>query len=148
MAGGPLADVDDHEFGGLDGGYADDDVQPPVIEIVLCHGGLIAAYKESLFRRGAMEHAGAPFSGEEICDGSADACPKSLAIGLEDCPLGAFVEGVFQGGQIAADVDFVDLRGGTPGWVRNISFSGSGRMGRWSVMGPPLPIPKSTLRAR
>jgi hypothetical protein len=115
VAGGPLADVDDHELGGLDGGYADDDVQPPVIKVVLGHGGLIAADKEGLLRRGALELARVPFGGEEVCDGGADTCPESLAIGLEDGPLGGVVEGVFQVGQIAADVDFVDLRGGIGG---------------------------------
>ena len=115
MAGGPLADVDDYEFGGRDGGYADDDVQSPVIKVVLGHGGLIAADKESLFRRVALEHAGVPFGGEEVCDGGADACPESLAIGLEDRPLDAVFERVFQVGQIAADVDFVDLGRGTAG---------------------------------
>ena len=105
----------DHEFDGLDGSYADDDVQSPVIKVVLGHGALIAANKESLIRRGALEHAGAPFRGEKVCNGGADVCPESLAIGLEDRPLGAVFERVFQVGQIAADVDFVDLGRGTAG---------------------------------
>ena len=60
----------------LTGGYADHDVQPPVINVVLGHGGLIAADKEGLFRHGALELAGMPFGREEVYDGVVDARPE------------------------------------------------------------------------
>jgi hypothetical protein len=146
VTGGPLADVDDHEFGGFDGGYPDDDVQSPVIKVVLGHGGLIASDKESLFRCGALEHARVPFGGEQVCDASADACPESLTIGLEGGPFGAVFNGMLQVGQIAADAGFVDPRHGTAGVGAQCLTLRIGANGKVVGHGPPLPNSKVYLK--
>jgi len=109
MVGGPLGDVEDHEFGGLDRGYPDDDVQSPVIKVVLGHGGLIAADKKRLFRRGALQHAGAPFVGEQVCDGGANSRPQSLAVRLKNGPLRPAIERVLQVDHIAPHLYVVKL---------------------------------------
>ncbi len=105
VVGGPLADAEDDEFGGLDGGDADVANEAAVVEIVLGHGGAIAADEEGLVRRGPEEASRLPFVGKEVRDSVADARPERVAVGLEDDPLRAFVDGAFDGKKVAAEVD-------------------------------------------
>src|SRR4051812_39724198 len=47
---GPLADAEDYEFSRAKGCYANQANQPAIVEIVLCHGGAVAADKICFLR--------------------------------------------------------------------------------------------------
>ena len=57
VVGGPLADVDDDELGGLGGGNTDYANQSTVVEIVLRHGGAVAVDKEGFLLASSEELA-------------------------------------------------------------------------------------------
>ena len=110
-----MADAEDDELGGLDGGDANDADESAVVEVVLCHGGSIAFYEERIFGFVAEEGASAPLSEEEVADGVADACPEVLAVGLEDNPLDSLFDGVLDEVEEASDVDVFPLGVGRDG---------------------------------
>src|SRR6266849_5385894 len=66
--GGPQADTDDDELGGLDWCDADEADQSAVINIGLGHGGAVTLDEECLLLRRAFECAVAPHSGQEVRD--------------------------------------------------------------------------------
>src|SRR5437660_1613316 len=108
-AASPLADSDDHELGRLHRRHADDEDQPAVVDVVLCHRGPVALDEEGLLGGPAHERPVAPNRGEEHGDALPDTRPRQLVVGLEDDPLRAAVEGCLQEDEEPAHVDVLEL---------------------------------------
>ena len=106
---GPLADADDDELGGADGCDADEADEASVIEVALGHGGAVALNEECFFGLGAHEGSALPLVVEEVGDGVADIGPELFAVGFEDGPLGALLDGVLEVVEVAADVDVLEV---------------------------------------
>src|SRR5579872_4249612 len=77
-------DLDDHELGRLDRRYPNESDQAAVVDVVLRHGGEVAADEEGLVWRGALQAAGVPDGGQEVADQPLDAGPELRLVGLED----------------------------------------------------------------
>ena len=105
MVRGPLADLENDELGGLDQCDADEADEAALVDVVLGHGGAVAANEEGVFGLGAQQCAVDPFGVEEVGDGGAECGPERLAVGFEEGPLGAFLDGGFEVDDGAADVD-------------------------------------------
>ncbi len=75
--------VDDDELGGLDGGEAYDDVDSAEVDVLLGHGGGVAADEVGLgwarANEGSLEEEGL----EDVFDGQAELSPESGGVGLE-----------------------------------------------------------------
>src|SRR5215467_9416044 len=80
---GPLADAEDDELGGLDGGDPDQNDEAAVVEIVLDHRvAETAADEEGFLLLGADQRAIEPDAGKEAVDGIDDRGPQFRPVGL------------------------------------------------------------------
>src|SRR5213082_3134058 len=66
----PLADAEDHELGRVHGGHADQADQPAVVQVVLRHGGAVAAHEEGTVGLLAHQRAVLPLHQEEVFHGA------------------------------------------------------------------------------
>ena len=66
---------------------------------------VFVATNEMASARLSQQGAGLPFAEQEVFDGAPDVVPERVAIGLENRPLGAFVNRVLQIGEVAAYID-------------------------------------------
>src|SRR5215213_9753228 len=113
--GGPLTDAEDHEFGRLDHGDADQADQATIVEVVLGHRGAVAADEKGFLRPVAHQRAVAPLVEQEVGDSLADVGPERLVVVFEDGPLRAAVDGVLQISEVAPYADVLPLRVGADG---------------------------------
>src|SRR5215210_2200472 len=91
-----LLDLEDHEFGRLERREADDDVDDAEVDVVLRRGRLVAVDEVGLLRRLALEGALPEKVVHESADVQPDLRPQRLVVRLEDDPLGAAVEALFE----------------------------------------------------
>src|SRR5215468_7664915 len=108
--GGELTDAEDDELGWLDDGDADETDQPPVVQIVLCHGRAVAAHEERLLWLGAHQSIVLPLAVKEVPDGLANVGPGHLVVLLEDHPLGALFNGVLDVIEVAPRAQILPAR--------------------------------------
>src|SRR4051794_34532959 len=97
---GPLADAEDDELRRADGGDADQADEPTVVEVVLRHGGAVAADEERLLGLVTEQRTVLPLRVQEVVDRPAHVVPEQFAIGLEDSPLRAAVDRVLEVGEV------------------------------------------------
>src|SRR5688572_26358024 len=109
---GPLTDAEDDEFGRPQRRDTDLADQAPVVEIVLRHRRAIAAYEERLLGLVAEQRTHLPFVQQEVLDRAPHVGPQLIAVRLEDRPLRALVDGVFEIDEVAAQVHILPFRVG------------------------------------
>src|SRR5215469_2668762 len=80
----------------LERSNTDDKNQASIADVVLRHGGQIAADKESFLLSGAFEAATSPNECKEILDRGRNSYPESRTIGLQDGPLRAAGNGLLK----------------------------------------------------
>src|ERR1041385_6459280 len=105
-----LRDTEDHEFGRLDRCDADQADETPVVDVVLGHGGPIAFHEERFVRSGSHQSAVEPHGPEKRADGRADRAPGHFVIRLEDGPLRATIDRLFDKDKKAPHVDVLPHR--------------------------------------
>src|SRR4051812_14156863 len=91
-----LLDLEDDEFGWLQRGKANEDIDNSLIDIVLRGGLLIALDEVGFLRRAALEGALAIHLMHERSDVGAELSPERLVVRLEDSPLRAAVEALLE----------------------------------------------------
>src|SRR6187402_33099 len=107
---GDLLDAEDHELRGSHDGDPDMADQPPVLDVVLAHRGLVTADEERLLGGAAEQRAGAPLRLQEPLDRRGHAAPGVGRVRLEHDPLGAALDGRLEEDQRAPDIDVLELR--------------------------------------
>src|ERR1043166_9080631 len=106
-----LLDLDDDEFGRLERREADDDVHHAAVDAVLGGRFLVALDEVGVARRRALERPLAEEAVHERAEVQADLRPERLVVRLEDHPLRAAVETLFEIERQAADRNVLPLRG-------------------------------------
>ncbi len=115
VVGSPLADAEDHEFCGMQGSHTDQDDEPAIVDVMLRHRGAVTLHKVSFVRFASHQSSTAPLIEKEIRNNLTDVLPQVVAIGFENDPLGAVVDGVFEISKVAADGDILPFGVGTDG---------------------------------
>src|SRR5262249_47985312 len=92
--GGGLSNAEDDELGRSERDHADQHDQSPIVQVVLGHGGAVAAHEERLLGLVAQQRAGLPLVEQKILDRPPHVRPQRFAVRLEDRPLCAFVNRV------------------------------------------------------
>src|SRR5581483_2991024 len=108
--GGPQADADDHELGRLDGCYAHEADEAPLVDIRLGHGRAVAFDEEGFFRLRSFQGAVAPDQGQEVGDRVAYPGPQRIGVGLEHDPLQTLIDTRLDEDQQSAHVDVFPVR--------------------------------------
>src|SRR6266536_1893543 len=107
--GRKLTDANNDKFSRFHGSNSDQDNQPPIVDIILSHGGAVAADKEGFFYLCALQGTITPDSGQEVRDALCHSGPERIIVRLEDHPLCASIQRGFNKDEEAAHVDVFPL---------------------------------------
>ncbi len=102
---------------GLTGAMPITQIKPPVVDVCLGHGGVVASHEEGLIFRCALQDAVAPQTGEKIADAAHHAPPGRVGVDVEYHPLCASLDRRFDEDKDPADVDVFPVgiaAGGSP----------------------------------
>jgi hypothetical protein len=99
-----LYDPEDHELSRLHRGDSNEHNKLAVVYVRLGHGASITAHEERLIRFASLQGTVPPHVCQKVPDRYSYPGPSGLVIGLEDHPLGAFLDGLCNKDEEAAGI--------------------------------------------